>query len=159
MGRRSFDPWQEIHVRGDAGMALAFGRLFWPVFVERCGCVVIEHRAFESEVADALERVGGDVRRVEELLNRVSLRQEMLFENRPVEDETFMDVGRIMQRSWLAALGEQFPGRQFVVELLGFEEDWHGPALYATSAPPAGPGNLKSRVARGGARAPGRPQS
>jgi hypothetical protein len=139
MGRRSFDPWQEIHNRGDADMALAFGRLFWPAFVERLGCVLIEHRAVDSEIADALKRAGGDVRRVEELLNRVSLREEMPFEDSPVEDETFMDVGRIMQRSWLAALGEQFAGRQFVVELLGSEENWHGPTLCATSAPPAGP--------------------
>jgi hypothetical protein len=139
VGRRPFDPWQEIHDRGDADLALAFGRLFWPVFVERRGCVVIEHRADDDAIADALERAGGDVRRVEELLNRVSLRHEMPFEDSEVEDETFMEVGRIMQRCWAAALAEQLPGRDFAVELLDSEDDWHGPALYLTSLPLAGP--------------------
>lgn len=127
VGRRPFDPWREIHDRGDADLALAFGRLFWPVFVERRGCVVIEHRAVDSAIVDALERAGGDVRRVEELLNRVSLRQEMPFEDSEVEDAVFMEVGRIMRRSWMAALAEQFPGRQFFLELLDSEDDWHGP--------------------------------
>jgi hypothetical protein len=139
VSRRPFDPWREIHDRGDADLVLAFARLFWPVFVERHGCVVIEHRAVDSAVAHALEQAGGDVRRVEGLLNRVSLRQEMPFEDTPVEDETFMEVGRIMQRSWMAALAEQFPGRRFVVELLDSEEDWHAPTLCLTSVPLAGP--------------------
>jgi hypothetical protein len=139
VGWRAFDPWREIHDRGDADLALAFGRLFWPVFVERCGCVLIEHRADDVAVAEALERAGGELRRVEELLNRVCLRQEMPFEDSEVEDETFLEVGRILRRSWLAALAEQFPGRRFVVELLDSEDDWNGPTLYLTSAPPATP--------------------
>ena len=139
MGRRPFDPWREIHDQGDADLALAFGRLFWPVFVERRGCVVIEHRAVDAAIADALERTEGDPRRVEELLNRVSLRQEMLSEDSELEDETFMEIGRVMQRSWIAALAEQFPGRQFAVELLDSEDDWHRPTLYLTSASELGP--------------------
>ena len=133
MGRRPFDPWREIHERGDADLALAFGWWFWPVFVERDGCILIEHRAVDDAIADALERAEGDPRRVEELLNRVSLREEMFFEDSEVEDETFMEVGRMMQRSWIAALAEQFPGRRFAVELRDFEDDWHGPTLYVTS--------------------------
>ena len=139
VGRPPFDPWREIHDRGDADLALAFGRLFSPVFVERRGCIVIEHRAVEEAIAEALEQAGGDVRRVEELLNRVSLRQEMPSEESDVEDETFMEIGRIMQRGWMAALAEQFPGREFVVELLDSEEDWHGPTLYLMSVASAGP--------------------
>jgi len=139
VGWRAFDPWREIHDRGDADLALAFGRLFWPVFVEQRGCVLIEHRADVDAVAEALERAGGELRRVEELLNRVSLRQEMPFEDSEVEDETFLEVARILQHSWLAALAEQFPDRQFVVELLDSDDDWHGPTLYLTSAPPDGP--------------------
>ena len=133
MGRRPFDPWREIHERGDADLALAFARWFWPVFVERDRCILIEHRAVDAAIADALERTEGDPCRVEELLNRVSLRQEMLSEDSELEDETFMEIGRVMQRSWIAALAEQFPGRQFAVELLDSEDDWHGPTLYLTS--------------------------
>jgi hypothetical protein len=139
VGWRAFDPWREIHDRGDADLALAFGRLFWPVFVEQRGCVLIEHRADDDAVAEALERAGGELRRVEELLNRVSLRQEMPFEDSEVEDETFLEVARILRRGWLAALAEQFPDRRVVVELLDSEDDWHGPTLYLTSAPPATP--------------------
>jgi len=50
-----------------------------------------------------------------------------------------VDVGRIMQRCWTAALAEQFPGREFVVELLDWEDDWHGPTLYVMSGPRRGP--------------------
>jgi hypothetical protein len=139
VGWRALDPWREIHERGDADLALAFGRWFWPVFVERDGCILIEHRAVDAAIADALERAEGDLRRVEELLNRVSLREEMFFEDSEVEDETFVEVGRIMQRSWVAALAEQFPGRQFAVELLDSEDDWHGPTLYVTSVTLSGP--------------------
>jgi hypothetical protein len=63
----------------------------------------------------------------------------MPFEDSEVEDETFLEVARILQHSWLAALAEQFPDRQFVVELLDSDDDWHGPTLYLTSAPPDGP--------------------
>jgi len=135
VGRRPFDPWEEIHDRGDADLAFAFARLFWPVFVELDGCVLIEHRAVDTAVAEALAEAGVDLRRVEWVLNRVSLRDEMPFEDSAVEDETFMDIGRIMRLSWTAALAEQFPGREFVVELLGWEDDWHGPTLYVTSVP------------------------
>lgn len=65
----------------------------------------------------------------------MSLREEMLIEDSEVEDETFMEVGRIMQRCWTAALAEQFLGREFVVELLDWEDDWHGPTLYLMSGP------------------------
>ena len=135
VGRRSFDPWEEIHDQGYADLALAFARMFWPTFVERQGCVLIEHRADDRAIAEALERLGGDPRAVEELLNRVSLREEMPIEDSEVEDETFMEIGQVMQRSWRAALAAQFPGREFVVKLLDWEDDWHGPTLYLTSGP------------------------
>jgi hypothetical protein len=60
-------------------------------------------------------------------------------EDSEVEDETFLEVARILRRGWLAALAEQFPDRRVVVELLDSEDDWHGPTLYLTSAPPATP--------------------
>jgi hypothetical protein len=44
-----------------------------------------------------------------------------------------MQVGWIMQRTWTAALAEQFPARRFVVELLQFEDDWHISTLHAAS--------------------------
>jgi hypothetical protein len=135
MGRCPVDPWEEIHDHGDADLALAFAHLFWPSFVERQGCVLIEHRAEDCAIAEAFERSGGDPRAVEERLNRVALRQEMPIEDSELEDETFLEVGQIMQRSWRAALAEQFPDREFVVELLGSEEDWNGPTLYLTSGP------------------------
>jgi len=85
--RRPFDPWDEIHDQGYADLAFAFARPFWPTFVERQGCVLIEHRADERATADALERSGGNPRAVEERLNRVALRTEM-----PIEDDTCMQV-------------------------------------------------------------------
>jgi hypothetical protein len=135
MGRRSFDPWEEIHDHGDADLALAFARLFWPTFVERQGCVVIEHRAEGAAIAEAFDRSGGDPRAVEERLNRVALREQMPIEDSEIEDETFLEVAQIMQRSWRAALAEQFPGREFVVELLDSEDDWNGATLYLVSGP------------------------
>ena len=123
----------EIHNQGYADLALAFGRLFWPTFVERQGCVLIEHRAEEAALAEAFERSDGDHRAVEELLNRVALREEMPIEDSEIEDETLMEVGEIMRRAWTAALAEQFPGREFVIELLDSEEDWNGPTLYLRS--------------------------
>jgi hypothetical protein len=135
---RAFDPWEAIHDQGGVDLALAFARLFWPVFVERDGCVLLGHRASDEAVSEGLQQAGGDLRKVEELLNRVSLRELMPIEDSPQEDEMFMEVGRTMQRCWTAALAEQFPGREFVVELLGWEEDWHGPTLYLKSAPRPG---------------------
>ncbi len=73
VGGVQFDPWEEIYDQGYADLALAFARLFWPTFVERQGCVLIEHRADEAAIAEAFERSGGDPRAVEERLNRLGL--------------------------------------------------------------------------------------
>ena len=119
MVREPADPWREIHERGDADLALAFGYLFWPVFVERRGCVLIEHRADDAAVAQCIEDCDGDLQRVEARLNRVQIRSEMFTEDSPSEDEILMDVARLMDRTWKAAIAEQFPGREFWIELHG----------------------------------------
>jgi len=85
----------------------------------------------------------------------------MFFEDSQVEDDTFMEVGRIMQRSWTARWPSS-SGPAVCRQPAGSEDDWHGPTLYFTSAPMALRPELPSAVARAGrcgARAPGRPQS
>jgi hypothetical protein len=133
--RKPPDPWREIHERGDADLALAFGHLFWPVFVERRGCVLIEHRADDTAVARCIKDCDGDLQRVEATLNRVQIRNEMFTEDSPREDEVLMDVARLMERTWKAAVAEQFPGREFWIELVDADDEWGGPTLYLMRGP------------------------
>lgn len=128
------DPWRAIRQRGDAQLALAFARLYWPTFVEQAGCVLLEHRAAAEDVASALEQRDGNTRQVEWMLNHVHLWDELPTEQDEVEDAMLMDVGRTVVRCWHAALAEQFPGREFEISLVGPDDDY-GPTIYLTSVP------------------------
>jgi hypothetical protein len=117
-------------------LALAFARLYWPAFVERRGCVLLEHRADDEAISAWLEHGDGDTQQVEGMLNHVHLWDELPTEQNAVEDEVLMEVGSTIVRCWRAALAEQFPGRAFQINLVGPDDDY-GPTIYLTSAPSA----------------------
>jgi hypothetical protein len=128
------DPWRDIHERGDAQLALAFARLYWLAFVERRGCVLIEHRAVEEAISTWLEHSSGDTQQVEGMLNHVHLWDQLPADQSELDDEALMEVGRTIVRCWHAALAEQFPGRAFEINLVGPDDDY-GPTIYLTSVP------------------------
>jgi hypothetical protein len=105
------------------------------VFVERRGCVLIEHRADDATIARCIEDFDGDLQRVEATLNRVQIRNEMFTEDSPSEDEVLRDVARLMERTWRAAVAEQFPGRAFWIELVDADDEYNGPTLYLMRGP------------------------
>ena len=68
-------------------------------------------------------------------MNRVQIRSEMFTEDSELEDEVLMDVARIMERSWKAAVAGQFPGREFWIELVDSDDEYGGPTLYLIRGP------------------------
>ncbi len=140
MNSEPTDPWSAIHQRGDADLALAFARLFWPVFVERRGCVLLEHRADDDAISQWLDASNGDPQRVEAMLNHVHLWDEIPGEGSAGNEEALMTVARVVARCWMAALAERFPGREFLVDVARPDVDY-GPTLYLTQRPrPLPPG-------------------
>jgi hypothetical protein len=126
MAENPNDPWLAVKLRGDSELALSFACFFWPRFVERRGCVLLAHRAEDAQIAQWLEHTRGNVQQVQAALNHVHLHDELPGDE--PDDAALMEVGRVLQRCWTAALADQFPDRAFTVELVGPEEDY-GPTL------------------------------
>jgi len=84
-----------------------------------------------------LREFSGDVREVEIMLNRTHMWESFAGDGptsaQSPEAEAYREIGLRMTRTWREALSVQFPGREFVIELLdGLDE--YGPTIVAHSA-------------------------
>ncbi|MEV0278229.1 hypothetical protein AB0I22_17845 [Streptomyces sp. NPDC050610] len=113
------------------GMWLAFAHLMNPEFVEVRGCVlwerVYEPRNFEEWYA----RLDGDVRRVEDLLNRFVVGYAVDCGESGEDEEALKDIAQVLAFSWESALARHFPSRSFQVQVLATDD---GPTVVFSQA-------------------------
>jgi hypothetical protein len=115
----NFDVWDYLSLRGDADLAAAFFKLFWPDFVEVNGCVLLRYKYSLEGFANWLEHFNGNRARVEAMMNHVHILD--LFPNAPKDVHPLEQLQEFLAGaltlSWKAALSEAFPGRRFIVTL------------------------------------------
>jgi hypothetical protein len=118
--------------QGGATMAVAFAGLFWPSFVEVRGCVVLEERHDERTFEEWWRKLEGDCAAIEEVINHFHLWDVFEFEDEDVPEEGLTYVGEVLVRTWRCALSEQFPEREFRVQLFNDVNDY-GPTITLSS--------------------------
>jgi hypothetical protein len=114
-----FDIWDYLSLRGDADLAAAFFKLFWPDFVEVSGCVILQHNYSPDNFTEWMERYSGDRRAVESMINHVHVWDLFLMSPKDVEyaHELYEFLAGALMRGWKSALQHAFPDKHFVFTL------------------------------------------
>jgi hypothetical protein len=123
-----FDMWSYLNLRGDFDLAAAFTKLFWPDFVEVDGCVLLQRSYSPATFAQWMEKLGGDRREVESVMNHVHISDLFLNPSRDVEysEALFEFLAHALMRGWKSALRDAFPDKHFVFTLRhGSEISFH----------------------------------
>ncbi len=121
--------WDYLGHRGDFELAFAFGKLFWPDFVEVEGCVLLEEQYDETSFRTWQREFEGDCARVEAMMNHVHVYD--LFPEVPADHldaQLFERLGRLLVQTWTHALKEAFPARAFNVTYSN-EPQAYGPTV------------------------------
>ena len=113
--------------------ALAVMRLVWPEFIEIRGCVLLSSQYSASAFEQWWETLDGDQVRIEQVMNHVHLWDVfgptlVADGTNPAEEAALEELGRLMCRTFIAALAEGFPGRQFDV-MYSADPDEYGPTV------------------------------
>jgi len=115
-------------VQGGGELAVAFSALYWPEFVEVEGCVLLRERYEPVNFREWKEEFGGDLSRVEGIVNHVHLWDLFQPDEASVPERAIESLGRILSCTWQCALRQQFPGREFDVRFVEDDSEY-GPTI------------------------------
>jgi hypothetical protein len=102
---------------GSHAHAVAYGRLFWPEFTVREGCVLLA----DFEEGPFLETLRTSDRRTTEwLMNHRHILDLFSEESGSPTRELVLHLGRLLKEMWTCKLARDFPERRFTVD---FRED------------------------------------
>jgi hypothetical protein len=116
----------------DAALAVAFSRLYWPVFIEVRGCILIEDKFQEATFLRWWDELDGDCRRIEEVVNHTHL-WDLFEDDDSASADALKHVADILARTWRCALRDQFPSRAVDVYVLD-EPAEYGPTIVVRSS-------------------------
>ena len=96
--------------------AIAYLQAFWPDFVEHDGCV-FRYSPSPTTYSDWMRSLDGDRQRVESVMNHLHILD--MFDSRDFEpDENVVrHVAAMLKDMWSAKLSQDFPQKQFQVEV------------------------------------------
>jgi hypothetical protein len=100
-------------------LAIGYLTIFWPSFVEFDGMVFPEEEVDEKAVSSWLGSTKGNKQTVEASLNHfhiLHLQHPGIW--RDATEAQIKFIGQTLKETWAAKLARDFPGRQFVVELI-----------------------------------------
>jgi hypothetical protein len=123
---REFNILDVIHAEGSPLLALLYGRLFWPEFVEIDGMVFLKETVEDDDdrrrLRQAFERYGYDRTQTEQSFNLVEV--EDLFGNHAAEtsEDEDNDLLEQLRQMWSARLSQLFPARHFRVDVVPAEQ-------------------------------------
>ncbi|MBC8108870.1 MAG: hypothetical protein H7Z14_19960 [Anaerolineae bacterium] len=108
----SVEAW--IGCVGRSELAIGYGRLFWPEFVEHDGCVLFA--GFSSDSFRAfMEQRDGNRRDVEIVMNHRHVSDYFSRAGGSATAEQLIYLGRLLRDIWQTKLAHDFPDRSFVV--------------------------------------------
>ena len=118
-----------LYHTGSLGNAIAYAELFWPLFIEHDGCILLSRRFDPDNYREWMTYTRGDRRAVEGVINHTHILD--LFMNREPKPtrEQVVHLGRVLRETWQAKVDRDFPGRGVEVifyeavgeDLLGYE--------------------------------------
>lgn len=125
-----------VKYKSDFDLAFAFCKLFFPDFVQVEGCVLLTD-AHDPATFDAWKnKLNGRTQDIEATLNHTHIYD--LFsdsgDDAEVSLEIFEEIGKYIAKSWVIALKEAFPEKQFDIHFSSGPDDY-GPTItfYQTS--------------------------
>jgi hypothetical protein len=121
-----------------ASAAIALTTLFWPLFVEVDGAVLLADRFSTENLRAWQATLGSDVRAIEGVINHVHLWDVFNLNADRVPDDALLYFAGVLRQTWQAALRTQFPARDFDVTVASGDEEY-GPTIYAVSRGPSIP--------------------
>lgn len=107
--------------------AAVLSTLLWPDFVEFQGCVVLGFKFDDEGVNNWIDRLKGDVRAVEAVVNEVHL-WDIFAPTSPEEYKVLSQLAGRVSDMWRAAVQHAFPDREFLVSVTDDPEEY-GPTL------------------------------
>ena len=131
--RRAADAFEEklrLRAAGDSPRAARLARVLGEIsrrrfsHAQRAGCIVKDDEGWPTEdvVRETLGHCDGDQAYAEELLNRRLLIADLLDHLAPGESWTagdLVEIAKALAAALRHQLGEQFPGQEFAVEIVG----------------------------------------
>jgi hypothetical protein len=99
---------------GSFELAVGYGRLFWPDFVEHEGCVFFADFSPDS-YRGFMEYCKGDRQRVEAVMNHRHVFDYFSHSGGSATEEQVVYLGRVLRDVWQTKLARDFPGRRFIV--------------------------------------------
>lgn len=96
---------------------MVVAELLWPTFAIERGCVLLPWSFDDETLAGWWQSLDGDVQRIEGVLNHLHLWD--VFDSRTVPAHALEALGRLMAKTWAAALADQ----------VGDEPDDYGPTV------------------------------
>lgn len=130
--------WDELFADGSVTEALSYARLLWPEFLEAEGMVFLRE---EVEVQPALHDVPATLRTfasrtdMERAFNLIEV-PTLFATGVEASDEELTQLAATLRDAWQAKLEQEFPGRPFVVEILGGEVDDPTVRFFEVRRPP-----------------------
>lgn len=106
----------------DTNAALTFSKFFFPDFIEKKGCVVLDFLFDKKTFKDWFNEYKGDISSIEYMCNMYELKDYFHINDNYDDDTVYWErifaLGRIMQRAWQINLNLLFPDRKFKVVLV-----------------------------------------
>jgi hypothetical protein len=110
-----------VNAVGNVKLAIAYGEMFWPKFVEHDGCVFFA--SFEENTyREFLDQTKGDKKSTEMVMNHYHILNFFEYIYTDPTFEQLIYLGRLIKEMWSAKLHRDFPARRIVVEF--YEELW-----------------------------------
>ena len=122
--------WDEITLFGTKKLAFAFGRLFWPEFVEIEGCILLAAKYDSENFRRWFDHFGGDRSSTEAMINHLHLYDLCLNDATRADEDlpALEDLAHRLMKCWQSALNECDSNRRFVFEF-ATEPDEYGPTI------------------------------
>ena len=115
-----------LNLKYDTNAALAFSKFFFPDFVEKKGCVILDFLFDKNIFKDWFNSYKGDISRVEYMCNMYELKDYFHINDNSDDDTVYWErlfaLGRVMQRAWQINLKLLYPDRKFKVVLVDDRE-------------------------------------
>jgi hypothetical protein len=120
--------WDFIAMQGGASMVVACSYLFWPLFTEVNGCILLAERYEPTTFQLWWRRLSGSISEVERAVNHVHLWDLFGQDVDELQDGTLDELAHVIAKCWELALSETFPSRSFEVHVSAGDEDY-GPTV------------------------------
>jgi hypothetical protein len=105
----------------DLNAAIAFSKLFFPDFIERDGCIILEIRYDEKIFNDWYKKFNGNCSKIEHQCNLYEVGDffhiNQSFSSEEIYDESVRELSKILKKSWEINCQLLFTNKKIIVDV------------------------------------------